>query len=227
MTNFSIGHDVEVIAMLDGVPQLLTPDQISGTKEKPVWTEHGSIQLDNVMLEVGQLPSDDIHSWVTRCVNSFQLMQDTLAALGYTYSMDSIADFSEDIYELPSALDIACEPEFSIYTRNRDVPSAYSMGTTRTCGGHIHIGGELAQKHPRLLIEALDTILYPWAIANRMTSMEREGYYGGAGYHRIKEYGIEYRALDNGWYVNQNFGHIYRLVEEAVNYAGKILSDAA
>ena len=227
MSKFSIGHDVEVIAMLEGVPQLLTPEQITGTKKDPVWSDQGSIQLDNVMLEVGQLPSTNALEWVTRCLESFQLMQDTLGALGYTYSMDSIGNFSDDIYELPSALEIACEPEFSIYTRNREVPNAYTMGNTRTCGGHIHIGGDLAQKHPRLLIEALDTVLYSWAVANRMTSMEREGYYGGAGYHRIKEYGIEYRALDNGWYVNRQFGKIYSFVEEAVNYAEAQLSDAA
>lgn len=217
MVSFTIGHDVEAIATQHGIPYALSTTEITGTKLKPVWEPRGSVQLDNVLIELGCVPATDRDSWIQVCTETKELMLATLAAMELLPSPLSVIDFGPYIYISDNALVGGCMPELDVYKGKERPPlSMANMGTVRTAGGHIHLGGKEVIDNREAVVRALDATLYAWSVDNGITDVSREVWYGGKGTYRAKPYGVEYRALDNGWFMKDKYGEVYDIISDTL-----------
>jgi hypothetical protein len=123
---------------------------------------------------------------------------------------------------------LSCETDIDPYTEELN-PILDQQVPYRSAGGHIHVGG---------IFDGADTSSDRWGRALRMARLMdrylgvpslgwdkdqiRRKTYGKAGNCRVKEYGVEYRALSNAWLFEPT---IMRYVFDATMWAAKALKN--
>jgi hypothetical protein len=109
-------------------------------------------------------------------------------------------EFEASQLQSEQAKTFGCEPDFDAYLGGvqRQDGAADTIGNWRTCGGHIHVGGDFNCPDfvAALFVELFITIFGRVPVNNRT---QRAKWYGKPGIFRPKPYGIEYRTPDNGW----------------------------
>lgn len=223
-----IGTDVELIAVDgNGIPRSVI-GLIDGTKSNPSKTEHGWIQVDNVLVEFNSSPVDLVEGGENEFVKSVHSVLDDvsnhLAVHGLSYVALGSAEYEEEELSHPSALIAGCEPDFDIWVLAVNEKPNISSSPLRTAGGHIHVsfegGNELAEVVPA--VKAMDAFLgLPSLFLDK--DQRRRSLYGKAGCFRTKEYfpgvhGIEYRSLSNFWVGNKALTEwVYKATKEAMD----------
>ena len=224
MTMLSIGSDFEVM-LKRGNKYVSVEGLIGGTKRKPVWYEHGNLQEDNVLAESAILP----------CYNKDEFISRMQAMNGLLYSMaeqhnvkiatNASGSYDEEMLATKQAQEFGCDKDFNAYTE-MEQPSPNANTSIRSAGGHVHIGVEdTSIPYMLRLAKAMDAyVAVPLMLIcgkqQRHEEVQRRSLYGQAGSFRLKEYGIEYRALSNYWTFDDNLiSFVYEATERAVEFA--------
>lgn len=222
LTDFQLGSDPEVM-LADRNGNLLSAIPIiPGTKLAPTPLNEGTMQHDNVNLELGISPAANENQWVERHGNVLVQLTKFLGRDVLMVVMAS-ADFPDAQLNCKEAREFGCDPDFDPYTMSVNVvPPGAADGNLRTCGGHVHIGNdEIAEDIDAQanIAKVMDIFLgIPSLILDKdPTSSRRRQLYGKAGAHRPKHYGVEYRAIGNFWLSHPDLARlVYRLVRDGL-----------
>lgn len=194
---------------------------LSNTKENSLILNGSRFYHDNVLLEYNIEPAknyEEFDKFVQFAMTNLLKITE-----GYKVSLQAHAEFEPEELSFKNAKEYGCVPDYDAYTLvQNDLPSKVLAKTNaRTAGGHIHIGGEGTDAvcHPFLkpmfvfmldLFVGIPSVL----IDNSTESFRRRQYFGAAGSHRDKPYGLEYRVLSPFWLrTPSTIKLIYNLVE--------------
>lgn len=203
-----IGADPEIFLLRNG-HYMSAHGLKCGTKDKPLATKHGSVQVDGVALEVNVTPAETSAEFVTNLRNVMNDLKEIVHREERTAKLHvapSIFFGKDRLAELPlEARALGCTPDFDAYTKRLN-PRPDENCEWRTAAGHIHVGWTEDQ-HPRdvshfnmcarLAIQldyylGLPSLLWDYDATRRKL-------YGGPGSFRPKPYGMEYRVLSSAW----------------------------
>jgi hypothetical protein len=180
-----------------------------GTKDKPMETDHGSVQVDGVALEVNVKPAsgrDDFIRNIRAVLGDLRHVVDRVDPDVDIVAVPTVHFGLQRLRHLPEWVSaLGCTPDFNAYTR-RVNPRPDAELPFRTGSGHVHLGfTSNAQVRERSyfnrccrIVRSLDYYLgLPSLLWDQDT--ERRQLYGQAGAFRPKPYGLEYRVLSNAW----------------------------
>jgi hypothetical protein len=177
---------------------------VEGTKEKPFrpdnWPKGFAIQEDNVMVEVNTPVSDSSNQFSHNQKMVRKLLRQYLKKIGYCLVTDrTYHEFSPKLLDSPQARTFGCDPDHDAYEGGIQRTNIPDFGGLRTCGGHIHIGGNF--KCPDWVAVLFFELALYRAYGSSLVCPDspRLQWYGRPGIFRPKEYGIEYRTLGNWW----------------------------
>lgn len=201
--NCLVGCDPEIFVKKQGV-LASAYGLVAGTKEKPLPTADGAVQVDGMALEFNINPASNKKEFL----NNIKSVMADLQAMVPDYELDLKASVHFDQATLDSqpeeAKELGCEPDFNAYT-GLENPAPDAATTLRTAAGHVHIGwtdnAELRGAHVNScmeLVKQLDVTLGLLSVILDKDN-ERRQLYGKAGAFRPKPYGVEYRVLSNFW----------------------------
>ncbi len=204
-----VGCDPEVVIQERKTKKLKSAIRIlRGRKHAPEKVDGGFVHSDNVNLEFNCPPATTSAGFIE---NIGKVIRESKRLVGEDNDLivQASANFPEDELDDPEAKEFGCEPDYDAWKlRINKPPKDAAASPFRTCGGHIHVGFTDLSKD--LLIPAKGKIrvvkmmdLFHGVLSvildSDPTSMERRALYGGAGAHRPKEYGVEYRSIGNFW----------------------------
>lgn len=158
-----------------------------------------SIYADNVLVEFSHEPFKPEH--FAQGMKGVMAEVESLVANhkeGYHFKVGQCAaHFSNEQLDCPEAHEIGCNPFMSAYDVTAyQVPKPYETND-RFAGGHIHIAYDKESFPPHMLVQLLDEKLLPLDPNHNKTL--RSSFYGAKGSFRLKDYGLEYRAVSNWW----------------------------
>lgn len=225
MTKLTVGADPEFL-LFDPQSQTHVPSigLLGGTKRNPVPMKYGSIQEDNVMGEFCIPPATSAREFNTTIQAVIGEIQGRLPD-GLCMTREAAAYFDPNMLNHPQAKVVGCDPDFDAWTIRRNPTPKVAEGTLRTCGGHVHVGmPEIVGETDRdkaydrvFFVRWLDLYLgVPSVILDKDDL--RSQYYGKAGAHRPKPYGVEYRVMSNFWIFSSKYVRwVFNSVEKAYN----------
>jgi len=186
---------------------------------------------DNVLMEFNVAPSATFRDFEEHFTTCLRFANELLGKDGLRLRQQSSATFPLSECMDKESLEFGCDPEFSIYKikdgiiQQLNPPKLPKGNTFRSCGGHIHIGHPIATLdggNPQMVVKMMDLFVGNTAllINHDPTADARREIYGGAGTHRLADYGLEYRTLSNFWLRGPAWAEvIYRLTRLAVQLA--------
>jgi len=202
----SVGTDLEMF-LYDNEAKKIAPcvGVLEGTKDKPYKpvgaTEGFAIQEDNVMVEFNIPPAQtqaEFRNYVNTAKN--MVLRELKLRHGDRYSLytkDHTHVFEAQDLASKQAQLIGCDPDMSAYDGGSVRTNPPAPGLRRSCGGHIHLGGNFNCPD---FVAALFAELYLGPITHYSEDDDpRREWYGKAGIYRPKPYGIEYRTPNNKW----------------------------
>ena len=178
-----------------------------GTKDAP-WRpenmpEGFAIQEDNVMVEFNVPPVEDSYAGADGIKLAKNMVKNEAATRGYYPLWNTpVHEFKPSQLTSKQAQNIGCDVDYDAYTGGKARTNVPNLTNWRSCGGHIHLGGDF--KCPDF-VAALFAELYLGVCGAGVTNTYRQEkncrdqWYGLPGVFRSKTYGIEYRTPDNGW----------------------------
>lgn len=200
----SFGCDPEFFLMNAGNHHIVPSVGVfDGTKDEPYreeeWPTGFTTQEDNVMLEISVQPTYDVQSAV-HVLKTAMLQTKTLARhKGYKLNFKEHHAFRPEQLESPQAKQIGCEVDFDAYTGGKARNDLPKLGTGRSAGGHIHLGGTFnCPPFVAAMFADLFILCSSTSFLQRDTT-PRQQWYGQPGIYRDKPYGIEYRTPGNWW----------------------------
>lgn len=202
-----VGADIEVF-LYNEVEERIVPcvGIIDGTKDKPFRPEDMprgyALQEDNVMLEYNIPPARSTDTLCERFTTARQMLTNHIPK-DHSYIVQPEHKFLVKQLTSPQAQMIGCEPDFNAYAGGEQRTYEGTLGQYRSCGGHIHLGGNFNCPD---FVAALfaDLCLGIYAGMGPKASNNRTEWYGQPGIFRPKPYGIEYRTPDNQWTKNRD-----------------------
>ena len=187
---------------------------------------------DNVLIEFNIAPSPTFRDFEENFGVALRAASEVVAKDGLILRQQSSATFPLSECMDEESQRFGCDPEYSIYKTDKEgviqqlqPPTLPKGNTFRSCGGHIHIGHPVAtfeSGNPPMVVKMMDLFVGNSAllIDPDPTSQARRKIYGGAGTHRLADYGLEYRTLSNFWLAKPFLAEIiYRLTRLAVQLA--------
>jgi len=227
MSALLIGADPEFFVRRDGV--FISGHTFEcGTKEEPLQTAHGSVQVDGLALEVNVKPSATRDEFVANILAVVDDLRTIVASSGCEIVAQPTALFSKEYMKsLPKNVrQLGCSPDFDAYTMGINNPPNGRV-LFRTGAGHIHLGWtkdakaddwdhfsaccDLARQMDYFV--GLRTLIFDRDERRRML-------YGKAGAFRPKPYGMEYRVPSNAWLASQELTEtIFDASQAAFEYA--------
>ena len=178
-----------------------------GTKQKPMKTAHGHVQVDGVALEVNVNPANSREAFIYNVRSGIADLRDivkhkqadVIATPSAFFGNKKLSSYPEEARKL------GCTPDFNAYTMKMN-PRPDAETPFRTGSGHVHIGWcEDVTAHSRMhmgmcsqIVKQLDYYLGLPSLLWDKDSRRRQ-LYGKAGAFRPKSYGVEYRVLSNAW----------------------------
>lgn len=207
-SDIAVGSDLELF-LYDNEKSKVVPcvGILDGTKDKP-FTPEGyaagfAIQEDNVMVEYNIPPCRTPSAFYKAMKKGRRMVLEELTRrYGTKYSLytrNHTHSFLMRELQSRQAKTIGCEPDFNAYEGGGkmrvDPPTP---DRTRSCGGHIHLGGDFRCPD---FVAALFAELWIGVRAGQYTvhTDPRLEWYGQPGIYRPKPYGIEYRSPNNRW----------------------------
>lgn len=229
MTTLKIGADPEFFIQdtqgnLKSIIGLL-----GGTKDNPVAIDdfHGDFKMleDNVAAEYNIPPASTAEEFIEYIQWPQKYIQTLLNAKNLTINHSASASFPDVELQSKEAWIFGCEPDFNIYTGDKNTAPEAKDKNFRSCGGHVHVGlidpnnkkEKLNIEQAKNNIKNMDIWLGVWSvIADKDTT--RKQLYGKAGAFRPKPYGFEYRVLSNFWIFDPGLiKEVFNRTKEAIN----------
>jgi hypothetical protein len=166
---------------------------------------------DNVLIEFNTEPAASEHQFVRTIGTVLGKIHKIVQPHGLQLKLQASAEFPASELEEEEARIFGCEPDYDAWKlRRNEVPAGASEKPFRSAGGHLHIGVCRDRQLNEILLEPLGKVEAVKAmdifcgipsvfLDKDPTAAARRALYGGAGAHRPKGYGVEYRALGNWW----------------------------
>lgn len=235
MTTFTLGADPEIFVKKRGVA-VSAHGLVSGTKQAPLKTPTGAVQVDGMALEFNIDPttSGDFEGFNRNIV---RVMADLKAMVpGYSFNIAPVQEFSSEYLEtLPAeALELGCDPDYNAYTLATN-PRPDGTRNFRTGAGHVHIGWGSdipVDNEDHIQICANFIKMLDATVGMYMTVIDRDPrrreLYGKAGAFRAKPYGVEYRTPSSLWITTRERRKVmHDLINKAIMWMRQGASTAA
>lgn len=233
----AIGADPEVFwKTRAGIPQSVE-GMIPGSKYDPSPVEKLGpgyfIQVDNVAAEYNIPPCSDAKSFSSAIGKGLKHISTIARKKKFVLAIEPALHFPIDQVTTPHALVLGCEPDLNAWLQKMN-PRPIPPMTLRTAAGHLHFSwvggdGEAPLDEEKIAITKLSDVFLgvPSVLATKKS--ERRSLYGKAGCCRLKEYGVEYRTLDNFWIATKVWReHAYnesRRMFQIINNQRELLMD--
>ncbi len=230
---FILGSDPELMLKHKATGQLVSAIPIipegKGRGRPLDKTGLNSVLHDNVLVEFNTKPARSEEEFVSTVGDVLQKIQSIVNQHGHDLHLQASAEFPSDQLFSEEARLFGCEPDFNAWNLDmNEVPAGAAEKPFRSAGGHLHIGMADAEDLNKILaddygkidvVKILDIFCgIPSVFLDKdPTSAARRSLYGGAGAHRAKPYGVEYRALGNWWLRSpEHTSLIYKLTKAAL-----------
>ena len=177
---------------------------IKGTKYEPFTPPDApagfGLQEDNVMLEFNIPPCSHERDFANHIEMGMGYLWKHIPK-GYGISDKPAHKFTSTQLDSPQAKAIGCAIDFDAYEGGRPRNNHPVLSNLRTCGGHIHIGGDFncPEFVVALFCDAVLGIILGLNALDTKGAADRKRWYGQAGIYRPTTYGIEYRTPSNLW----------------------------
>ena len=234
MINAFFGTDNELMIFGNNGEVMSALDIIPGRKQSPTKIKHGDMQADNVNAELNTIPvqsfDEFVKTWTGVVTETQDYVRNKTGADKAVLRALASYDFPDNLLDNEEARVFGCEPDFNSYTMSLNkAPNCAIAKNLRTAGGHIHIGMDDDVDHEFMvdsfgkvrMVLAMDLFvgLLMTKLDNGPESKRRRTLYGGAGAHRPKIYGVEYRPLSNFWCRDQRLADMtFDLTQEAFKF---------
>lgn len=171
-----------------------------GTKRSPkkITEEGHAIQEDGIMFEYNIPPCKTEEEWVNAhrlCIDYLEILAN---ANGFKLS-NKVSDVVNKKYlQSIQATTFGCEPDFNVY--DKKINEAPDNDTNLRCaGGHVAFGYDNPEfQTSEKIVKSFDMFVTLPALFKDNDTRRRE-LYGKAGSFRVKDFGVECRALSNFW----------------------------
>lgn len=215
--NITLGSDPEIFIQNDN--EIVSAEGLTngGTKHDPksISDEGHAIQEDGIMFEYNIPPCSTSEEWV----NAHNFCKDYLNVLasahGYKFSTKASDEINPKYLQTLQATTFGCEPDFNVYDRKVN-ESPDSNTNLRCAGGHVAIGyDDPTFETSEKIVKMFDIFVTLPALLKDNDTRRRE-LYGKAGSFRVKEFGVECRALSNFWiHSNENMIWVFNQAKKA------------
>lgn len=179
-------------------------DMIPGTKEKPhpIDDKGHMIQVDNIAWEYNIPPCSTREDFIYSIHFVKKHLLDIANKKGLTLSPLASSEVDEKHLQHPKAKEFGCDPDYNVYLKDIN-PKPDSNTNLRCCGGHVSISWDNPDlESVELMVQLFDIFLTAPAIIYDSDKRRRE-LYGNPGSFRVKEWGVECRALSNFWIMSE------------------------
>jgi len=216
--NITLGADPEIFVCNE--KEITSAEGLTGggTKSNPkaITSDGHAIQEDGIMFEYNIPPCKTEDEWV----NAHKLCLDYLSILadanGFKLSNKVSGLINKKYLKSPQATTFGCEPDFNVY--DKKINEAPESNTNLRCaGGHVAFGYENPEfPVSEKIVKSFDIFVTLPALFKDNDTRRRE-LYGKAGSFRVKEFGVECRALSNFWIQSEeNMRWVYRQSIKAI-----------
>ena len=217
-----VGSDMEVFLANDGGDVVPCVGLFEGTKNKP-WRPPGmglgyAIQEDNVMCEFNVPPVKSAIDGLNVMLRGRRMVEKQ-AALHGLHPIWGQTDYRFPKAALTSeqAQTIGCEADYNAYEGGAARNNLPDLTDWRSCGGHIHLGGDF--KCPDFVAALFAELFISVGTKTPCGNGHRAKWYGRPGIYRPKPYGIEYRTPTNVWVQSEDVIHLtYHQALMCANY---------
>jgi hypothetical protein len=220
LDGWTIGADPEFLVATDTEIVPIT-GYIGGTKDEPIPVSRGGLQEDNVMLEINIDPVSCKKDLINNMLEVKRQATERLERHGLHITPLTSARFKPEYLDTDSAKQFGCLPDYDAWEMRQNPTIDLSDTDLRMCGGHIHVG--MPEQYHNIdsfsrFVKLMDLrVGMPLAYVDGDT--ERYKYYGKAGNHRPKPYGIEYRTPSNWWAHDEGrIGWVFDLVQDTIQH---------
>lgn len=202
----SIGADPEVFLVDKNGKPISAEGKIGGSKLAPIpMVGLGAgfmVQEDNVAAEYNIPPASSRTQFSGNILAGLKYIERISKPHGLKVVCSSALHFDWDQLNTPHALELGCAPDYNVWTQENN-PRPRPPNSLRTAAGHVHISWKEPTADAAIVFgKALDVFLgLPSLLVTKPN--DRRKLYGRAGAVRIKDYGVEYRVLDNFWLVHK------------------------
>lgn len=180
--------------------------KIGGSKENPLplvdLGDGYAVQEDNVAIEFNIPPAESCEAFVHSIKTTLHFLEAGINEMyGYSIGKMSAAVFPEPELDNPAAMVFGCDPDYNAWTQEANPKPKADDWRLRSCGGHVHVGFDVAKVNSNNLIQFMDLYLGVGSVLMDKGELRKQ-LYGKAGACRYKPYGAEYRTLSNFWVFN-------------------------
>lgn len=200
MQNFTIGCDPELFLANESGQIKSVIGLLGGDKWHPrKLSEVGHAVLeDNVAVEFNIPPCNSYSDFLREVRQTMEMVKEILPS-NLHYVQHSAVSFPDDELACDEAWIFGCEPDFNAWTKQENPKPKSDDVNLRSCGGHIHVGSDVAINKPLSVVRAMDVFLGVPSTQLDAGGRKRRSLYGAPGAFRFKPYGVEYRTLSNFW----------------------------
>ena len=175
--------------------------KVGGTKDHPLPVPGGTLQEDNVSIEMAINPTADRDEFVELTSKVREEMNAKIQNEGCTMVIQPSVEFNPNVLNTfaPTSKESGCDPDYNIYTRAENEYPSMELTSFRHGSGHLHVDCKAAVNSPaimRNLIMLQDMLIKApqWLLEG---NVERNKVQGNLGNYRPKDYGAEYRSSSN------------------------------
>lgn len=203
-----------------------------GTKEKPMKTDNGTVQVDGTALEINVTPATTREEFIKNFFavkTDLEVMLYDLEPRAKIVARPSVFFGRRKLAQLPPAVSmLGCSPDWDAYEIKPN-PAPNASLPFRTGSGHIHLSWVEAvnpknKDHIKTCATIARELDYTLGLPSLIWDKDnrRRELYGRAGAFRPKSYGMEYRVLSNAWcttamHVGWIFDAAKRTVEQTLS----------
>lgn len=220
--NITLGADPEIF--IKDATEIVTAEGLTegGSKyaPKPISDLGHMIQEDGIMFEYNIPPSKTKESWIENHKFCLDYLSELAAKSNYSLANVASAEVNPIYLQTHQAKTFGCEPDFNVYLKaENEAPSSDTY--LRCAGGHVAVGYgdvmEVTFETSEKIVKAFDLFVTLPSLFRDSDTRRRE-LYGKPGSFRIKDFGVECRALSNFWIQSEEeMGWVWDQTVIAVN----------
>jgi Phage phiEco32-like COOH.NH2 ligase-type 2 len=170
------------------------------------------IQEDNVSAEFNIPPATTVTQFDANIFKGLRYVKREARKHGLVVGLVDALHFSPEQLATRQAQTLGCEPDYNAWTDAYN-PKPKPPESLRTAAGHVHISFDRVNYENQISIAKMFDIAVTIPSLLVTKPSERRSLYGKAGAVRLKDYGVECRALSNFWLDSSAYRkHIFNTV---------------